>query len=57
MTTSARSVAFVLSQLRSPSGGPALRVRVIAALIVLGLVVLTAPLALVPLLRWLLGLI
>jgi hypothetical protein len=32
-------------------------VRVIAALIVVGLVMLTAPLTLVPLLRWLLGLI
>ena len=43
----------VLSSLRGPDGRPALRVRVLAALVVLGLVALTAPLVLVPVLDWL----
>ena len=45
----------MLRALRDPEGGPALRVRLVAALLVLGLVVLAAPVVLVPLLRWLLG--
>ncbi len=47
----------MLSSLRGPDGGPALRVRVLALVVVLGLVLLTAPLVLVPLVRWLSGLI
>jgi hypothetical protein len=45
----------VLSTLRGPDGGPSLRVRALAALVVLGLVVLTAPLVAFPLVRWLAG--
>jgi hypothetical protein len=42
----------VLRSLRAPDGGPALHVRLIAAVIVLGMTVLAAPVV-VPLLRWL----
>ena len=45
----------VLSDLRGPDGGPAAGVRLVAVLVVLGLVVLTAPLVVVPLLRALLS--
>jgi hypothetical protein len=45
----------MLSSLRNPRGGPALRVRVIALVLVLGLVLLSAPVVLLPVLRWLLG--
>jgi hypothetical protein len=44
----------VLSDLRDPDGGPSLRVRFLALLIVVGLVALTAPLVVVPALRALL---
>jgi len=44
----------MLRSLRNSSGGPALRVRVLAALLALGLLALAAP-AVVPLLRWLLA--
>ena len=47
----------MLRGLRNPEGGPALRVRLVAALVLLGLVVLTAPVVVVPLLRWLAGLL
>ncbi|MFL6239526.1 MAG: hypothetical protein ACJ735_08590 [Actinomycetes bacterium] len=40
-----------LSRLRGPSGGLALRTRVAAALIVVGLIVLTAPIVVVPVVR------
>jgi hypothetical protein len=43
----------VLSSLRGPDGGPALRVRLVAWLVVLGLFLLTAPLVLIPLISWL----
>lgn len=46
----------MLGNLRNSQGGPALRVRVIAILVVLGLVLLTAPIVVVPALRWLAGL-
>ncbi|HWH15097.1 MAG TPA: hypothetical protein VNT51_10150 [Miltoncostaeaceae bacterium] len=45
----------MLSDLRGPDGGPAAGVRLVAVLVVLGLVVLTAPLVVVPLLRALLS--
>jgi hypothetical protein len=53
---SARTLGYartVTPGLRNASGEPALRVRVIAALVLLGLVVLTAPVVVVPVLDWL----
>ena len=47
----------MLSSLRGPDGDPALRVRLLAALVVLGLFLLTAPIVLVPLARALLDLV
>ncbi len=44
----------MLTRLRGPSGGPSLRVRLLSLLVVLGLVLLTAPLVVVPLMHWLL---
>ena len=44
----------VLSDLRNPDGGPSLRVRFLALLVVVGLVALTAPLLVVPAVRALL---
>lgn len=44
---------FVLGRLQDTRGEPRLRVRVLAALVVLGLLVLTAPLVMVPLIDWL----
>jgi hypothetical protein len=43
----------MLGRLQDRRGDPRLRTRVLAALVVLGLVVLTAPLAMVPLITWL----
>ncbi|MDP9407236.1 MAG: hypothetical protein M3P95_05035 [Actinomycetota bacterium] len=44
----------MLSELRDPDGGPSLRVRLLALVVVVGLVALTAPLVVVPLLEALL---
>ncbi len=44
----------MLGTLRNADGGPALRVRVLAVLIILGMLALSAPVV-VPLVRWLLG--
>lgn len=41
----------MLRRLRSPEGGPALRVRVIAVVLVIGLLLAAAPL-LIPFLQW-----
>jgi hypothetical protein len=41
----------LLSRLRGPRGGVALRTRVAAALVVVGLIVLTAPVVVVPVVR------
>ena len=41
----------MLSELRGPDGGPRLRVRLLALLVVLGMVALTAPLVVGPLLQ------
>lgn len=41
----------MLRELRSPDGGPRLRVRLLALLVVLGMVLLTAPLVVLPLVR------
>ena len=41
----------MLTRLRGPSGGPALRVRVAAALVVACLVVATAPVVVLPIVR------
>lgn len=54
---STRTLDVMLRALRNPDGGPALRVRIVAGLVLLGLVVLTAPVVVIPLLRWLAGLI
>jgi hypothetical protein len=43
----------MLGRLQDTRGEPRLRVRVLAALVILGLVLLTAPLILVPLIDWL----
>lgn len=45
----------VLRDMRTPAGGPNAAVRLIALLIVLGLVVATAPVVMLPVLRWLGG--
>lgn len=47
----------VLSDLRGPSGGPNLRTRIFALLVVTGLVVATAPLVVFPLIRFLAALL
>lgn len=41
--------------MRNPDGGPNLRMRVLAVLVVVGLVLLTAPLIVLPLVRYLAG--
>jgi hypothetical protein len=46
----------VLRSLRNSRGGPAIRVRVVAALVALGMIALAAP-AVVPVLRWLLNIL
>jgi hypothetical protein len=46
----------VLRSLRNGRGGPAPHVRLIAALLVIGLFMLSAPVAL-PVVRWALGLV
>lgn len=45
----------MLAGLRNQRGGPALAVRVLAAVVTVGLLVLSAPVVLVPVLRWLVG--
>jgi hypothetical protein len=40
-----------MSRLRGPGGAPALRTRAFALLVVIGLVVLTAPVVVVPIVR------
>jgi hypothetical protein len=47
----------VLRSLRDSSGRPAPRTRAVAALTLLGLLLLSAPLVLVPLLGWLVDLL
>lgn len=43
----------MLPALRDPRGRPSLEVRLLAGLVVVGLVVLTAPLVVVPAIHWL----
>jgi hypothetical protein len=43
----------MLGRLQDPTGSPNLRTRVLAALVVAGLVVLTAPLVVLPIVAWL----
>jgi hypothetical protein len=43
----------MLSRLQNPRGEPSLRTRALAALVIVGLVVLTAPLVVLPLVHWL----
>jgi hypothetical protein len=42
----------VLGTLQDRRGGPNLRTRVLAALVILGLVVITAPLVVLPVVHW-----
>jgi hypothetical protein len=42
----------MLGRLQDRRGEPALRTRAMAALVILGLVVLTAPIVMVPLIDW-----
>lgn len=42
----------MLGRLQDRRGAPALRTRAMAALVVLGLMVLTAPIVMVPVIRW-----
>jgi hypothetical protein len=43
----------MLGRLQDTRGEPRLRVRVLAALVIVGLLVLTAPIVMVPLIDWL----
>jgi hypothetical protein len=43
----------VLGRLQNARGEPSLRVRALAALVIVGLVVLTAPLVVLPVVHWL----
>lgn len=45
----------MLGQLQNGRGEPNLRTRVLAALVILGLLVLTAPLIVLPIVHWLAG--
>jgi hypothetical protein len=45
----------MLGRLQDRRGEPRLRVRVLAGLVIAGLLLLSAPLALIPLVRWLAG--
>jgi hypothetical protein len=48
----------MLPALRDPrGGGPSLQVRLLAGLVVLGMVVLTAPLVVVPAIRWIVSVV
>ncbi|HVW79590.1 MAG TPA: hypothetical protein VHB69_01445 [Mycobacteriales bacterium] len=42
----------MLSRLQDRRGEPSLRTRAMAALVILGLVVLTAPLVVIPVISW-----
>jgi hypothetical protein len=44
----------MLATLRNPEGGPALRVRVLAVLVILGMIALSAPVV-IPMVRWVFG--
>ncbi|HTW19296.1 MAG TPA: hypothetical protein VME70_03670 [Mycobacteriales bacterium] len=43
----------MLSRLQDTQGAPRIRVRLLAALVIVGLLVLTAPIVMVPLVGWL----
>jgi hypothetical protein len=45
----------MLGRLQDRRGEPRLRVRLLAALVIAGMVLLTAPLALIPVVRWMIG--
>jgi len=45
----------MLGRLQDRRGEPRLRVRLLAALVIAGMVLLTAPLALIPVARWIVG--
>jgi len=47
----------MLGRLQDRRGEPRMRVRVLAALVIAGMVLLTAPLVLVPVVRWLVALL
>lgn len=48
-------MGLVLSDMRSPSGGPSGPLRFLALAVVLGMVIATAPLVVVPVIRYLSG--
>jgi hypothetical protein len=48
-----RNVLSVLGRLQDTRGEPNLRVRALALLVIVGLVVLTAPVVMVPFIDWL----
>lgn len=48
---------MVVGPLRNRSGAPNLRTRLVAALVIAGLVLLTAPVIVVPVVRFLTGLV
>jgi hypothetical protein len=43
----------MLGRLQDPRGAPAVRTRAMAALVIVGLVVLTAPIVVIPFVGWL----
>ncbi len=43
----------MLRSMRGPTGAPRLRIRVLAAAVVIGLVALSAPVVVLPAVRWL----
>ena len=47
----------MMGRLQDRRGQPNLRTRLLAGLVVVGMVVLTAPLVVLPVLRWLLGVV
>ncbi len=47
-----RTVCGVLGRLQDRRGEPALRTRATAALVIVGLIVLTAPLVVIPVIGW-----
>ena len=48
-----RTVRGVLGRLQDTRGEPSLRTRAMAALVIVGLVVLTAPIVVIPTVAWL----
>jgi hypothetical protein len=47
-----RTVSLMLSRLQDRRGEPSLRTRALAALVIVGMLVLTAPIVMIPLISW-----